>query len=128
MHELPITQNILDLALEHTAKAGGGRITGIHLVVGELSRVVDDCIQFYWDLISEGTPAEGAVLHFKRTPLVFSCRDCKKTFEPQDDLTYRCPGCGGSRVRVEGGDEFRLEALDVEPLETAPKETRSAPS
>jgi hydrogenase nickel incorporation protein HypA/HybF len=125
MHELPITQSILDLTLEHAAKAGGGRVTGIHLVIGELSRVVDDCVQFYWDLISEGTPAQGAVLHFRRVPLEFSCRDCGEVFRPREALDYRCTSCRGSRVRVEKGDEFRLEAIDLEPVEASSTETRS---
>lgn len=125
MHELPITQSILDLALEHANRAGGGRVTGIHLVIGELSRVVDDCMQFYWDLISEGTPAQGAMLHFRRVSLEFSCRDCGKVFRPQEALDYRCTSCHGSRVAVERGDEFRLEAIDLEPVEEASTNTRS---
>ncbi len=41
MHELAITQRILEIALEHAGRAGARRITAIHLVVGDLSSVVD---------------------------------------------------------------------------------------
>ena len=34
-------------------------MTAIDLVVGELSSIVDDSVQFYWDLIAEDTAAAG---------------------------------------------------------------------
>ena len=114
MHELPITQSVLALTLEHAQKGGGGRVTAVHLVVGDLSRVVDDCVQFYWDILSEGTPAQGAELKIRRMPLEMICRSCSHRFRPGDD-DYRCSACGGSEVRVTGGDDLRLEAIDLEP-------------
>jgi len=38
-------------------KANASKVTGINLVIGQLSSIVDDSIQFYWDTISEGTIA-----------------------------------------------------------------------
>ncbi len=113
MHELPITQSLLDLALKHADEAGGGRITNLYLVIGKLSSVVDRSIQFYWDIISEDTAAEGAELHFRNTPLKIECLDCSTVFEPEE-FTFTCESCGGNRVRVAGGDEFHLEAIDLE--------------
>ena len=52
MHELPITEGILKIATE---AAEGRRITTIHLLVGELSSIVDDSVQFYFDILSKGT-------------------------------------------------------------------------
>ena len=106
MHELPITQSILEIVLDHARRAGGGRITGINLVIGELSNVVDDCIQFYWDAISEGTPAEGALLHFERIPLRLECRDCEMVFEGGGTASRSRVG-GGSRPSREGGRRGR---------------------
>ncbi|MFO7769726.1 MAG: hydrogenase maturation nickel metallochaperone HypA [bacterium] len=113
MHELPIAESVLELALEHAERAGGGRITGLHLRIGRLSSVVDESLQFYWDLISEDTPAEGARLHFHRVPLKFRCGACGRTFEP-DDEDFSCTRCGSPEVRVVQGKEFHLEAIDLE--------------
>lgn len=113
MHELPITQSILDITVEHARRAGGGRVTRVHLVVGELSKVVDDCVQFYWDILSEGTLAQGAQLAIRRPPLELHCQSCDATFQPSEQ-DFRCTACGGSEVRVTGGDEFWVEALDIE--------------
>ncbi|MCA9957781.1 MAG: hydrogenase maturation nickel metallochaperone HypA, partial [Anaerolineales bacterium] len=51
MHELPITENILKIANEHATQSGAARVTDLYLVIGQLSSIVDDSIQFYWDII-----------------------------------------------------------------------------
>ena len=46
MHELPITEGLLNLALKHANQANAQRITRLNLVIGQLASVVDDSIQF----------------------------------------------------------------------------------
>jgi len=111
MHELAITQSILEIALRHAN--GAGRITQLNLVVGDLSSIVDDSVQFYWDVVSRGTIAEGSQLHFERINTRFHCRDCQADFEP-DGRAFECPQCGGSRVSLVAGREFQLESIEVE--------------
>ena len=113
MHELPITQGILDLVLEHAAKAGAARVSAVHLVIGGLSGVVDDSVRFCWDLISEGTPAQGAVLDFRRVPVRLVCQECQTLFAP-DGVSFDCPACGARATRVVEGREFRVESIDIE--------------
>ena len=62
MHELAVTESIRDIAIEHARRANARRVTHLHLVIGNLSSVVDDSVQFYWDAISQGTIYEGARL------------------------------------------------------------------
>ena len=82
MHELPATQSILEIALRHASQAGAKRVTDIHLVVGQLATLVDDSIQFYWDMIAEGSLAAGATLHFKRVPAELQCMVCSEKYRP----------------------------------------------
>ena len=49
MHELPIAENIKNLAVKHAEQANAEKITDIFLVIGQLSSVVDESIQFYAD-------------------------------------------------------------------------------
>jgi len=109
MHELAITENILDITLKH---ANGQKVTDLYLVIGQLSSIIDDSVQFYWDTISKGTLAEGAELHFKRIPTELLCRDCQTHFSPGPD-NYACPKCGSNRVMIVAGEEFYLESIEV---------------
>lgn len=113
MHELPVTESILEIALRHAKEAEATRITDLHLVIGQLATLVDDSIQFYWDIIAKGTLAEGARLHFQRIPAEFLCLDCGNRYAPGDEI-LACPKCQSVRVRVTAGEEFRLDSIDIE--------------
>ncbi len=112
MHELGVTENILHIALRHAEDAQASRITDVYLVIGDLSSIVDESVQFYWDFVSEGTIAEKAKLHFRRIAAQMSCLDCQTTYVPNNDLA--CPACGSTKIKVTAGEEFYLEAIDVE--------------
>lgn len=113
MHELYATQAILEKALEKAAEANARRITGLHIVVGEMSTYVDDSVQFYWDEISKGTLAEGAQLHFRRVSAQFQCMACFTKYQPTEGEIL-CPSCGSTGAKILAGEEFYMEALDVE--------------
>lgn len=113
MHEMAITQQVLELALHHAAAAGGGRVTDLYLVIGELSSFVDDSVQFYWDIISQGTACAGARLHFKRRPACLHCQDCGCDYGLNNGLLTVCPDCGHGRVNILSGQEFYLESLEL---------------
>lgn len=113
MHELPITQSILEIVLKTAQKSGAQRVTRIDLVIGKLSSAVDDSIQFYWDIIAEGTIAQGARLHFERVPTEMKCIDCGNEFQPTEE-TFECPKCMSPRVHINRGDELRVESIDIE--------------
>lgn len=111
MHELAVTSSILDLALKHAEP--GVRITDVYLVIGQLSSMIDDSVQFYWDIINQNTPAEGSRLHFRRIPGRLECLACKNQYPFRGD-DFACPACGSIDVRVIAGEEFYLEAIDVD--------------
>ena len=85
MHELAVTQSILDISLRHAEKAGAKRITDINLVIGQFSSIVDDSVQFYWDIVAKETLAQGATLHFNRIPGEMTCKSCGYVFRPDDE-------------------------------------------
>jgi hydrogenase nickel incorporation protein HypA/HybF len=115
VHELPVTQGILDVALEAAQNAGGGRITAIDLVIGDLASIVDDSVQFYFEILSKDTLAEGARLRFRRVPAVATCLACANSFEVgAPPLPPACPQCGSPRLQISGGREFFVESIDIE--------------
>jgi hydrogenase nickel incorporation protein HypA/HybF len=113
MHELAVTQNILALALQHGNEAEAARVTDLYLVIGPFSSILDESVQFYWDLIAEDTICEGATLHFERIPAKLVCQDCGTGYELQRELEF-CPACQSSHVKIIQGDEFRLESIGID--------------
>lgn len=113
MHERAVTESILEIALRHAEQENAKRITDIYLVIGDLSSIVDDSVQFYWDIVAEETIAQGSKLHFKRLPVEMRCRDCANTFIPKAKL-FDCPKCGSLHVTILSGDQFFMEAINIE--------------
>jgi hydrogenase nickel incorporation protein HypA/HybF len=113
MHELPVTESLLEIAIRHATESDATRITNLHLVIGQLASIIDDSVQFYWDIISKGTIAEGASLHFKRIPTEFSCSDCDLLYHPENN-DFKCPTCNGINVLIVAGREFYLESIEVD--------------
>ena len=113
MHELAVTESILEIALRHAQKAEATRVTDLYLVIGQLTSILDDSVQLYWDIIAKDTLAEGACLHFKRIPAELQCLDCGNTYAPGEEI-LACPKCQSIRVKVTTGEEFQLESIDIE--------------
>ncbi len=113
MHELAVTENILKIAVQHATQANAVRVSSLHLVIGQLSSIVDDSVQFYWDMISAGTMCEGAQLTFERRPAMLKCLDCDQTYALSGELTD-CPNCHSARIKVVAGEEFFLDSIEVE--------------
>jgi len=113
MHELGITENIVNIALAKAGEAQASKINQINLVIGEMSGVVADCIQFYFDSLSRDTIVQGAVLHFDLVPAQLRCRNCSTIFTPKDTL-WSCPKCRDRSVEISKGRELYIESIEVE--------------
>jgi hydrogenase nickel incorporation protein HypA/HybF len=111
VHELAVTQSILEIALRYAGEAS--RITHLYLIIGDLAGIVDESVQFYWEIIAKDTIAEGSELHFERIKTRFHCNGCGHDFSPDGRLS-ECPQCGGYQVIITAGREFRLESIEVE--------------
>jgi hydrogenase nickel incorporation protein HypA/HybF len=114
MHELPATQGMLDVALDAAAGVHATRVREIHLVVGDLTSMVDDSVQFYFDLLSKGTAAEGARLIFRREAAALQCGACGHRDNVRAPLPPACPRCGDLRLTVKGGQAFYVDSIDVD--------------
>jgi hydrogenase nickel incorporation protein HypA/HybF len=113
MHELPVTQSILEIALNEAGTAQSAKIISINLVVGELSGVSGECVQFYFDILKKGNAAEEASLEIRHVPAEFKCRDCLTEFTLGDSY-WLCPNCQGINVEILAGKECYVESLEVE--------------
>ncbi|MCL4297283.1 MAG: hydrogenase maturation nickel metallochaperone HypA [Anaerolineae bacterium] len=122
MHELAVTTGILDVALEANRQNGDKKITAIDLVIGELSSIVDDSVQFYFDMLSQDTLAEGAALRFRRVQATAYCGECGYQGGVSAPLPPFCPACGRMQLQVSGGREFYVESIEVKDEDSSSEE------
>ena len=113
MHELAITQSMLDIVLERAKKSRAKKVGAINLVIGELSGFVEESVRFYFDFLAKNTIAEGAALNFKPVSPWARCRSCDKPFELRE-LDWSCPQCGGSDIEITAGKELSIDSIDIE--------------
>lgn len=110
MHEMAITQGIIELCLEH---AGDRRVTALDVEIGELSSIVPDAIEFCFEACSRETQLEGARLNIIRIPGAGHCQECGRQM-PLKELYDSCHYCGSSRVAIVTGEELRVRAIEVD--------------
>ncbi len=108
MHELAITQGVVDTIVERTS---GARVTLVRLDIGKLSGVVPDAVAFCFDLVASGTPLDGAHLEIHEPAGRARCRTCGDEFT-LDRLILLCP-CGSADVEVLAGRELAIRSVEV---------------
>jgi hydrogenase nickel incorporation protein HypA/HybF len=115
MHELQVTERILNTVLRHTAGHDVSRIVRIHLRIGELSDLEDEWIQHYFNYLSRGTVAENAELAITRVPIVVCCDACSRSFQVNREALAdaKCPECSEAHLELVSGREYRIEHMEV---------------
>jgi hydrogenase nickel incorporation protein HypA/HybF len=113
MHELSITQSMLDIVQEQAKQAGAKKVAVINLVIGELSGYVEESVRFYFDFLAKGTIAEGAQLNFKAIAAQGKCRSCGQAFL-LSEADWRCPQCKASDIEIIAGKELFVESIEID--------------
>jgi len=104
---------MMDIVLDQAKAANAKKVTRINVVIGEMSGVVSDCIQFYFDFLKKGNAAEEAILDFKLVPVELKCRECQTVFNPNGSA-WVCPNCHCTNLAVIKGQESYVESIEVE--------------
>ncbi|MGH3980201.1 MAG: hydrogenase maturation nickel metallochaperone HypA [Pseudonocardiaceae bacterium] len=108
MHELSITQSVVDAVCE---RMGEAQVRRVQLEIGRLSGVVVDSVQFCFDLVATGTTLDGAVLEIIEPAGRARCRNCAAEFEC-NDLLALCE-CGSADLELLAGEELRIKEVEV---------------
>jgi hydrogenase nickel incorporation protein HypA/HybF len=117
MHELSIALSIIEGAEEEAARHGG-KVTAVHLRLGQLSGVVKDALLFAYDLACEATPLAGSRLLIEEIPVVVFCPQCAAERTITSIQSLCCPVCGAMTPEVVQGRELELVALELDALDT----------
>jgi len=112
MHELAIAESVVRIVCDH---AGDRRVTNVELKVGHLRQVVPDALAFAFELVAQGTVAEGAALEIEEVPAAGRCRACGSE-TVMTGFPLQCAACGGLDVALERGEELLVDALELESM------------
>lgn len=113
MHEYPITEQLVKLAVQHCKEAGGKKVRSIKLVLGDYSGFVPESIHMYFDIIAEGTLCDGAEIEIKRVKPKLRCTSCGEFFE-RELYSFACPKCGNDGEPTDIGKEFYIDSIEIE--------------
>lgn len=116
MHELAVTNAILETAVAHARSAGASRVIAIRLRISELSHLRDTWLQSYFQTLAAGTIAEDARISVQSVQPQFTCNACGALFRislPTVDRVY-CTNCGSSDCVLIRGTDYELESIEVE--------------
>jgi|SRR5579859_7919881 len=114
MHELSIAAYLLEAVDGHARQLGASRILTINLLVGTRAGVVDESLQFSFDMLAPGTLAEGARIVTRRSGMRFHCAGCATDYDPGDG-DFRCPHCGTFGQVVDDGSSLLIESIEIDP-------------
>jgi hydrogenase nickel incorporation protein HypA/HybF len=109
MHELAITQSIVDACSE---RAGEARVSRVVVEVGCLSGVSVEALRFCYDVCAAGTALDGSTLAIVEIAGRARCRSCSKRFTVNDYLAV-C-ACGCADLEFTTGDELRVKHMEVQ--------------
>lgn len=114
MHELSIVEALIEQVETEVRRSGHeGRVVHLDVVIGRLSGVNADSVQFAFELLSPGTLLEQADLRIVQTKAVCRCEACSARTEI-DELVAACPACGSPRIAFDGGQDLVLESIELE--------------
>ena len=112
MHEASIVAGMMTILEEEAARHKVSRITRVRLAVGLFTAVEPKTLTACFELLAEGTVAEGADLEIAAVPAEGLCLDCGHTFAMHSPRC-RCPECGSLRLEGRGGRDFLVTGIDA---------------
>lgn len=119
MHELSIAISLIDEASDAARAEGFQRVTRVSTRIGLLAGVVQDALQFSFQMASEGTACAGAVLEIEEVPVRVTCPACREVKQLASVHRFACPTCGTPTPHVVSGRELELVSIEVEEDEAA---------
>jgi hydrogenase nickel incorporation protein HypA/HybF len=117
MHELSIAASIVEAVTESASAYPGARVKEVRLRLGALASVVEDSLQFCWQLATEDTPLAEATLAIHKLPVVVHCEACGLDAELDGVQSFRCPRCGELSADLRQGREMEIESIELEDSE-----------
>lgn len=113
MHEQSLTEKVLRIVLAEARHHQARQVTKVTLTVGELSGIVPESVELFFQILAAETAAAGAKLEFKIAKALLFCPCCQTQFDKRSG-DFFCPSCGGLGRLTDAGREFQVESIEIE--------------
>lgn len=117
MHELSIVSSIVESVIESLEAYPGAQVKEVRLRVGALAAVIEDSLQFCYQIATEDTPLAGSKLVVMILPVVMHCEPCNADVELPTLQSFRCPRCGELVGDMRQGRELEIDSIEIEEVE-----------
>ncbi|QCE32752.1 hydrogenase maturation nickel metallochaperone HypA [Acetobacteraceae bacterium] len=114
MHELTLCESTLEIIQKRAQEHQAERITGLWLEIGAFSCIESEALKFCFDMVCQGTMAQGCKLHLIEEKAETWCRDCQEEIELLIPKVLVCPKCEGRNLRVKAEDGVQIKRLEIE--------------
>lgn len=112
LHEIGVTESIVAVSIKHARSNKAKKIIKVNVALGEASGMLEHCIEFYWDLVTKDTEAEGSKVEFRKIALKAECGSCENTWNPSK-MEMVCPKCGKSNGTIKEGAGISIDSIEV---------------
>lgn len=113
MHEYSLAISILDIVMQQVRTFRPVSVRQVNLCLGEYAGVEACTLESCFELVTQGTPADGAHLLVEKIPVAGVCNACGTVAVKRGRL-LRCPVCEKSSVTLSAGREFYVKSIEVE--------------
>ena len=113
MHEMSLCEGVLQILEEQARVQQFERVKTVWLEIGALSSVEVEAMRFSFDVVMQGSLADGAKLEIIDVPGQAWCMQCMKpvTIKQRFDA---CSDCGSHQLQITGGEEMMIKELEVD--------------
>lgn len=109
---MALAESVLQIVEDTARKNGAAQVRAVRLAIGRLSHVEPDALRFAFDVVTRHGIAHGARLEITATEGTAWCMRCSDTV-PLARLGDACPRCGSYQLQVSGGDDLRVQDIEI---------------
>lgn len=116
MHELGIMKHVVKAVFEAADTANASSVKRVNLMIGELRNFQQKWVQFYYDMLAEGSSVEGAEVVVEYVPATACCLDCGDIFRVDIHASEKnicCPSCRSLDYEFCTGNEMILKSIEL---------------
>lgn len=108
-----ICDGIVTASLEAAARENASRINSIDVIIGVLTEVQEDALQFAFSVVTKDSIAEGSTLNVTMVPARSVCGECSAEFG-HGRFDAKCPECGSYVCTLVTGRELKIDSIDID--------------